>query len=107
MVSIKDYKCKHHPFGSRVGLQTGTRCIQRNNDGGVPVYNSYVFGREALAEAVASEFGVVVGGTIADPLNRKMALGWTGIAGWELFRTADNNNGGGAMYKINTAASVN
>jgi len=83
------------------------RAFKVDNDDSIPVYNSYVFGREALAEAVASEFGVVVGGTIADPLNRKMALGWTGIAGWELFRTADNNNGVGAMYKINTAASVN
>lgn len=83
------------------------RAFVVDNGSSVPVYNSYVFGREALAEAVASEFGVVVGGTIADPLNRKMALGWTGIAGWELFRTADNNNGVGAMYKINTAASVN
>jgi len=83
------------------------RCFSNNNAGAVPVYNSYVFGREALAEAVASEFGVVVGGTIADPLNRKMALGWTGIAGWELFRTPDNNNGVGAMYLVKTAASVN
>ena len=83
------------------------RAFKVDNGSSIPVYNSYVFGREALAEAVASEFGVVVGGTIADPLNRKMALGWTGIAGWELFRTADNNNGVGAMYKINTAASVN
>ncbi len=64
------------------------------------VYNSYVMGREALAEAVASEFGIVVGGTIADPLNRKMALGWTGIAGWSLFRTE-------AMWLVQTAATVN
>jgi len=83
------------------------RCFVADNTGSVPVYNSYVFGREALAEAVASEFGVVAGGTIADPLNRKMALGWTGIAGWELFRTAANNAGVGAMYVVKTAASVN
>lgn len=53
-----------------------------------------------LFEAVAAEFGVVVGGTIADPLNRKMSLGWTGIAGWSLFRTT-------AMWMVQTAATVN
>lgn len=83
------------------------RCKVADNGSSVPVYNSYVMGREALAEAVASEFGIVAGGTIADPLNRKMALGWTGIAGWNLFRNAQNNDGVGAMYKIQTAASVN
>lgn len=82
------------------------RCTTANNSGSVKVYNSYVLGREAIAEAVASEFGTVVGGTIADPLNRKMALGWTGIAGWSLFRTAANS-GTGAAYVIKTAATVN
>lgn len=81
------------------------RCTVAANSGTVNVYNSYVLGKEALAEAVASEFGVVVGGTIADPLNRKMALGWTGIAGWSLFRTAANS-GTGALYVIKTASSI-
>lgn len=82
------------------------RCTTATNSGSVKYYNSYVMGQEALAEAVASEFGVVVGGSITDPLNRKMALGWTGIAGWSLFRTAANS-GTGAAYKIQTAATVN
>lgn len=50
------------------------------------VYNTYIVGREALAEAVAEEFHVVADGVVVDPLKRKMAIGWYGIAGWSLFR---------------------
>jgi hypothetical protein len=43
-------------------------------------------GADALAEAVAEEFGVVMDGVVVDPLKRRMALGWYGIAGWSIFR---------------------
>jgi hypothetical protein len=49
-------------------------------------YTTFIVGADALAEAVAEEFHVVADGVVVDPLKRKMALGWYGIAGWELFR---------------------
>lgn len=63
------------------------------------VYSTFVMGREALAEAVAEEFSVVADGTVVDPLKRKMAIGWYGIAGWNLFRPE-------SLFHIQTAASA-
>jgi len=51
-------------------------------------YTTFIVGADALAEAVAEEFHIVADGVVVDPLKRKMALGWYGIAGWNLFRTA-------------------
>lgn len=51
-------------------------------------YTTFIAGADALAEAVAEEFHIVADGVVVDPLKRKMALGWYGIAGWNLFRTA-------------------
>jgi N4-gp56 family major capsid protein len=70
------------------------RCVKTGN-----VYRSYVLGREALAEAVADEFHVVADGVIADPLNRKMAIGWTGIAGWARFRPE-------ALWRVETTSTI-
>jgi N4-gp56 family major capsid protein len=50
------------------------------------VFNSYVLGQEALAEAVAEEPHLVLDGVVVDPLKRKVAAGWYGIIGWNLFR---------------------
>lgn len=50
------------------------------------VFNSYVLGQEALAEAVAEEPHLVLDGVVVDPLKRKIAAGWYGIIGWNLFR---------------------
>lgn len=49
-------------------------------------YTTFVMGADALAEAVSEEFGVVMDGVVVDPLKRRMAIGWYGIAGWALFR---------------------
>lgn len=64
------------------------------------VFNTFVTGREALAEAVAEEFHSVVDGTIADPLSRFTPLGWYGIAGWARFRPE-------ALWNIRTTSSIN
>jgi len=69
------------------------------NDGGIEVFNTYVVGKEALAEVVAQEFGVVYDGDITDPLGRKVTVGWYGIAGWNLFRPE-------SLWLIKTAASI-
>lgn len=65
----------------------------------VRVYNTYVHGKEALAEVVSDEFHTVMDGVIADPLDRRRSIGWTGTAGWGLFRTP-------ALWQIQTASSV-
>lgn len=52
----------------------------------VRVFNSYVFGQECLAEAVAEEPHLVLDGVVVDPLKRKIAAGWYGIIGWNRFR---------------------
>ena len=49
-------------------------------------FTTFIMGADALAEAVAEEFGVVMDGVVVDPLKRRMALGWYGIAGWSIFR---------------------
>ena len=49
-------------------------------------FTTFICGADALAEAVAEEFHVVADGVVVDPLKRKMAIGWYGIAGWNLFR---------------------
>lgn len=67
--------------------------------GNVDVYNTYHFGREALAEVVVEEFSSVVGGVIVDPLNRKTPLGWKGTAGWSLYRPK-------ALTVIKTSSSL-
>lgn len=77
------------------------RCIKANvGAASATVYNSYVMGKEALAEALAIEPHMVIGGPITDPLQRKSAMGWHGILGWKLFRPT-------AMWKVQTAATVN
>jgi N4-gp56 family major capsid protein len=67
--------------------------------GSTKAYNTYVLGKEALAEAVAEEFHVVANGVITDPLLRKTALGWYGIAGWSIFRPQ-------ALWAIKSQSSV-
>ncbi|NBW20638.1 MAG: N4-gp56 family major capsid protein [Caulobacteraceae bacterium] len=61
-------------------------------------YTTFVMGADALAEAVAEEFHIVADGTIVDPLKRRMALGWYGVAGWNLFRAE-------ALYAIKSTTN--
>jgi N4-gp56 family major capsid protein len=64
----------------------------------VGAYTTFIAGADALAEAVAEEFHIVADGVVVDPLKRKMALGWYGIAGWNLFRSA-------ALYAIKSTTN--
>jgi N4-gp56 family major capsid protein len=63
------------------------------------VFNTYLAGREALAEAVAEEPHIVLDGVVVDPLRRKTPIGWYGILGWNLFRSS-------ALWRIETSSSV-
>jgi len=62
------------------------------------VFNTYFAGQQALAEAVAEEFHVVIG-PVVDKLMRQRPLGWYGVGGWALYRQE-------ALYQVNTSSSI-
>ena len=62
------------------------------------VYNTYVLGQQALAEAVWKEPGIEFG-NVVDKLNRFRPVGWHGIINWAVYRQE-------ALYRIETASSV-
>lgn len=64
----------------------------------VRVYNTFIMGQQALAEAVAEEPHTVIG-PVTDKLMRLRPLGWYGVLGHALYRTA-------ALWRIETASSV-
>jgi N4-gp56 family major capsid protein len=62
------------------------------------VYRNLIFGREALAEAVAEEPGIVIG-NVTDKLQRFNPVGWRGTLGWSIFRQA-------ALIRVEAASSI-
>jgi len=84
---VETPRCGNSQSGSGTGLSQ-TR-----------VFNTYLAGREALAEAVAEEPHIVLDGVVVDPLRRKTPIGWYGILGWNLFRSS-------ALWRIETSSSV-
>lgn len=92
-------------YAGEIGTYAGVRFVEtprapKVSDGaGDFVYTTFVVGKEALAEVVSDEFGIVLNGDIVDPLDRKMALGWKGTAGWEIFRPE-------ALWAIKTVSGI-
>lgn len=95
-------------YGGETGSWEGVRFIETANatssqsgtgSGGTQtrVYNTYVVGAQALAEAVWKEPGMEVG-VVQDRFNRFSPAGWYGIINWALYRTP-------ALVRIETAAS--
>jgi N4-gp56 family major capsid protein len=64
----------------------------------VRVFRSYFAGQQALAEAVAEEFHVVVG-PVVDKLMRQRPIGWYGVAGWSIYRQE-------ALIRVETSSSI-
>ena len=62
------------------------------------VYNTYVLGQQALAEAVWKEPGIEFG-NVVDKLNRFRPVGWHGMINWSVFSQE-------ALYRIETSSSV-
>ena len=62
------------------------------------VFNTYFAGQQALAEAVAEEFHVVIG-PVVDKLMRHRPLGWYGVAGWSIYRDE-------ALYRVESTSSI-
>jgi N4-gp56 family major capsid protein len=77
-------------FSAQAGTGTGTTQTR--------VFNTYVLGQQALAEALSEEFHVVFG-PVVDKLMRFRPVGWYGVAGWAIYRTA-------ASQMIQTAATL-
>ena len=103
-----DYQNAAPLYGGELGSWEGVRFIETanatnsqsgNTSGGLVtrVYNTYVTGAQALAEAVWKEPGMEVG-VIQDRFNRFSPAGWYGIINWALYRTP-------ALVRIETAAS--
>ena len=62
------------------------------------VFRTLVAGQQALAEAVAIEPGIVIG-PITDKLMRARPVGWYGLLGWSLYRTA-------SLWQIQSTSSI-
>ena len=62
------------------------------------VFSSLVCGKQALAEAVSQEPGVVIG-PVTDRLMRFRPIGWYGVLGWSRYRED-------ALYRIETGSSI-
>lgn len=89
-------------YAGEIGTYNSVRFIETPRapfDAETGIYTTFVVGAEALAEAVADEFHVELNGTVVDPLNRKMAIGWKGTAGWAIFRPE-------ALWTIKTKSSL-
>lgn len=103
-----DYQDLSANQAGEIGAWEGVRFIETPNmtntqsgsgSGGTQtrVYNTYVLGAQALAEAVWKEPKMEFG-NVVDKLNRFRPVGWHGILNWGLFRQE-------AIYRIETAAS--
>ena len=62
------------------------------------VHRTLFTGKQALAEAVAREPGLVLG-PVVDPLERFQPIGWKGLLGWKIFRNE-------AIYRIESGTSI-
>ena len=62
------------------------------------VHRSMIMGRQALAEAVAREPGVVIG-PITDKLMRHRPIGWRALIGWGRYREE-------ALFRLETTSSI-
>lgn len=87
-------------FNSQIGVTTGTANGVTYSTGASQqrVFNTYVMGQQVLAEAVADEPHMVIG-PVVDKLMRYRPIGWYGVLGWNVYRTA-------SLYNILSGSSV-
>jgi N4-gp56 family major capsid protein len=92
-------------FAGEIGTYEGAVFVENarcfSDTGGASsetVFNSYVMGRQAIAEAVAEEPHVVIG-PVADRLMRFRPIGWYGVLGSAVYRNE-------ALFRIETAGSL-
>jgi len=89
-------------YTGEVGALHGARFVENDRcstvTSGITQYNTYFFGREALAEAVAEEPHSVVALQV-DTLKRFQSVGWYGILGSAIYRQ-------NALQIVRTGASL-
>lgn len=66
--------------------------------GTVRTFRTYMAGQQALAEAVAEDFHVIVG-PVTDKLMRARPIGWYGVAGWARYREE-------SLLRIETSSTI-
>lgn len=71
---------------SRVLPKSSVGGSEAFGEDGEGVYSTYFLGRQALAEVVVKEPTTVIDGNVPDVYGRKVAIGWYGILGWNLYR---------------------
>lgn len=79
-------------------VETPRATVTTDGAAGGNVYTTYVLGKQALAEAVAVEPGVVIG-PVVDRLMRHRPIGWYGLLGHAVYRDE-------ALYQIRSASSI-
>ncbi len=99
-----EYAAPDRIWSGETGVFEGVSFIENprvgtaTNTGSVKVYNTYIVGQGALAEAVVSPAQMVLGGTIEDPFMRKFSVAWKVTAGWALYRPE-------SLWVVKTASS--
>lgn len=101
-----EYSAAGNIWGGVVGEYEGILWVETprtfsDTDGATStrVQRSLVFGRQAIAEAVAEEPGVRIG-PVVDKLMRFRPIGWYGLLGWNVYRDE-------AIVRLETATSIN
>ena len=79
-------------------VETPRATVTTDGAAGINVYTTYLMGKQALAEAVAVEPGVVIG-PVTDSLLRNRPIGWYGLLGHSVFRDA-------ALWQIRSSSSI-
>lgn len=99
-----NYSAPDNIWAGEIGEYEGSvfietpRAIFTANSVPVNVYNSYMTGQQALAEAVAEEFHTIRG-PVVDKLTRFQPLGWYGVAGWSVYRQE-------SLIRVETSSSI-
>jgi N4-gp56 family major capsid protein len=101
-----EYSAAGNIWGGTIGEYEGVLYVETPrtffaDDGGTSetVHRSLVFGRQAIAEAVAEEPGVRIG-PVTDKLMRFRPIGWYGLLGWNIYRDE-------CIVRWETASSIN
>lgn len=99
------YSGAENIWGGTVGEYEGVLWVEtprayQATDGAssAKVHRTLICGKQALAEAVGQEFGVVIG-PVVDKLMRFRPIGWYGVAGWAIYRQP-------ALWRIETSTTL-
>lgn len=85
-------------YGGAYFVETPRAFNDTTGSASTRVFYTLFAGQQALAEALAEEFHVVVG-PVVDKLMRARPIGWYGVAGWSIFRQP-------ALYQVRTTSSI-